>query len=1079
MATSDRKRSLSESSEEDEAEAKKTRVESDRDSLTEVTDQSESESSSSSDTDSDSNSSSSSSEIEKDKVGLFPVIEPKGEKDSQRNSAESDLKTNSQMAQESSKVEAENLSELSEPLDDSDKGPDDDNRERQLSLSAGAGWGGTLDEIQQFLTDSVPGSAGPVDPVFVDHEDSQHATNMDSLVFDSKPDSIAEMNEPRLESVCNSALNSTEGSLVLGELEPDCLSSSTDASMKVESLKIKINKKNLEVTSHSRPVLESDDDSDSEVVKKRRKKKTKKRKKKAKDSETEIEDDKKHTKQNSKYLKSNYQSVQSSQKASGPAHQNVSAYQTSHEPSSKLSLQQNSLCGSKSKLVSQVNSYLSSNVEPSLPSPPSLHKSEGPPSRVSNPPQIQDLTELTNTNDTNSQEILKPEISQKDRAKKNKKLSIKDYKAKKEAEKLRRSLESSGSDTYSAPTSGTPSKEASPQPEAQKCSKESPTQNSDSREDSSKPLEMEPISDNDIDLAQTEDDIVALQGFDVLDEIDDIETDNDISKDSGDESDSLAEDEVDQMLEQDVPKPVNEEKEEILPQEKLRKLVLEEPGQNEFEVLPLGWVSVTHNSGIPLFLHRDTRVVTTSRPYDLGNGSVRKHNVPISAIPCYSYRYYSDKKQSEQDEPTVPPAPPPPSACPFSRENVSPDSTTDGTSAPPGPISAESAQPIDTNVFPRAQIETIEETRKITELSPEEVTKYCEKLFVFKELEVAKFKTWKERRAYYKQSHKKKLEKELTSRPTLPEGTKIITIPSLELATIPGTEGDSAINQKVVKKTKKKWIINPVGKSMVCLLHEYVQQSLKMQPYYTFTELDNSATPYAATVRINKIEYGRGIGSSKKIAKSEAARRTLEMLIPEIRDKLPALGGAELDADGPDLSFFDDIRVEDPRVADLCNRTSEPAPYQILVTCLQRNYGLGDTHINQELKAVRNGKNEYTMKVNKREVSVICKNKKDGKQLAAQKLLQQLHPHITSWGSLLRMYGNRSIRKLKIKKEKETEVTGLQTRSSQSNVAPSLAILDKLREEMRNLRDIKNSIAPIGKFVASWKIEDHVDHVDL
>ena len=138
-----------------------------------------------------------------------------------------------------------------------------------------------------------------------------------------------------------------------------------------------------------------------------------------------------------------------------------------------------------------------------------------------------------------------------------------------------------------------------------------------------------------------------------------------------------------------------------------------------------------------------------------------------------------------------------------------------------------------------------------------------------------------------------RLEKELTSRPTLPEGTKIITIPSLELATIPGTEGDSAINQKVVKKTKKKWIINPVGKSMVssvsvspfiivntvclqvCLLHEYVQQSLKMQPYYTFTELDNSATPYAATVRINKIEYGRGIGSSKKIAKSEAARSVL------------------------------------------------------------------------------------------------------------------------------------------------------------------------------------------------------------
>ena len=70
-------------------------------------------------------------------------------------------------------------------------------------------------------------------------------------------------------------------------------------------------------------------------------------------------------------------------------------------------------------------------------------------------------------------------------------------------------------------------------------------------------------------------------------------------------------------------------------------------------------------------------------------------------------------------------------------------------------------------------------------------------------------------------------------------------------------------------------------------------------------------------------------------------------------------------------------------MAELCNRTSEPAPYQILVTCLQRNYGLGDTHIHQELKSgsikfrsfitktsqgVRNGKNEYTMRVDKREV---------------------------------------------------------------------------------------------------------------
>ena len=56
------------------------------------------------------------------------------------------------------------------------------------------------------------------------------------------------------------------------------------------------------------------------------------------------------------------------------------------------------------------------------------------------------------------------------------------------------------------------------------------------------------------------------------------------------------------------------------------------------------------------------------------------------------------------------------------------------------------------------------------------------------------------------------------------------------------------------------------------LLHEYLQQSLKTQPNYSYTELENAATPYAAIVSINDIEYGRGTGSSKKIAKSEAAR---------------------------------------------------------------------------------------------------------------------------------------------------------------------------------------------------------------
>lgn len=51
---------------------------------------------------------------------------------------------------------------------------------------------------------------------------------------------------------------------------------------------------------------------------------------------------------------------------------------------------------------------------------------------------------------------------------------------------------------------------------------------------------------------------------------------------------------------------------------------------------------------------------------------------------------------------------------------------------------------------------------------------------------------------------------------------------------------------------------------------------------------ENAATPYAATVSINDMKYGVGYGTSKKQAKSEAAKNTLEILIPEMRSKITA-----------------------------------------------------------------------------------------------------------------------------------------------------------------------------------------------
>ena len=44
-------------------------------------------------------------------------------------------------------------------------------------------------------------------------------------------------------------------------------------------------------------------------------------------------------------------------------------------------------------------------------------------------------------------------------------------------------------------------------------------------------------------------------------------------------------------------------------------------------------------------------------------------------------------------------------------------------------------------------------------------------------------------------------------------------------------------------------------------------------------------------MKINGKDYGKGDGSSKKEAKSEAARKTLEIFIPELKNKLPPRKG--------------------------------------------------------------------------------------------------------------------------------------------------------------------------------------------
>lgn len=382
-------------------------------------------------------------------------------------------------------------------------------------------------------------------------------------------------------------------------------------------------------------------------------------------------------------------------------------------------------------------------------------------------------------------------------------------------------------------------------------------------------------------------------------------------------------------------------------------------------------------------------------------------------------------------------------------------------------------------LIPNAKVETVAENLKAHSLNPMQFTEYCKKRFNFKTIRVLRFKSWSARRKFTKnRKHIKHLQ-----RPTLPEGTKLITFPVMNTE----VQDPNSSTTSTTQRSKKEWVMNPNGKSFVCILHEYVQHAWKKQPSYEFKELENSATPYLATVSINSLKYGTGYGTSKKQAKSEAARETLEILIPEMREKISGVEKttsstvsttAGNSTQSQDLSVFDEIRIDDPRVSEFCSRVSEPLPHSILLTCLQRNFGLGNIQVKYDVNTVKHKKNEFTMTVGSHETKVYCKNKRDGKQRASQSILQvnklfsilinamltlskqMLHPHITTWGSLLRLYGNRSVKSFKEKKQEEQEITVLQNQAALNQ--PNYAILEKLKTEMVKLKDIKKNLQSIG-----------------
>ncbi|XP_039267488.2 microprocessor complex subunit DGCR8-like [Styela clava] len=468
------------------------------------------------------------------------------------------------------------------------------------------------------------------------------------------------------------------------------------------------------------------------------------------------------------------------------------------------------------------------------------------------------------------------------------------------------------------------------------------------------------------------------------------------------------------------------------------------------EPLPEGWVVLTHTTGIPLYLHKKTKVVTLSRPFTLLHGFVGKHKIRLQSIPCLYYKKNLEKLNELKSNVE--------SQIQNSNEDTEQEDLVKGKQ--------EQNANGDTASDDKSQLDGVSQPKVILHdqsdmcIEDKELKEYLEKRFVFETLKIPRFKKWSQRRDFTRNMRRKKLEendendssKDVDADTGKPGSGKLITL------TVEQEVGPDGTTRN------RKFVLNTNGKPMVCILHEYAQRVLKVQPNYIFNTREDSAEPFETVIKLNGKVYGTAVAINKKTAKNKAALATLEMLIPGFK------GQVEGAAETPDMAYFNDVLITDSRVYELCIHTGQLLPYQMLTECLKRNQGVTDTTVSYDVQQGKRRSLNYTMKCGIHVVSGVAKNKKIGKQMAAQQILQLLHPEIKTWMELITLYGASLAQERARRKREEQEIfdlkqrrgniveekqeepsTSKQQQKSEDSLEPNPELLAKLQEMMFKL----------------------------
>lgn len=344
--------------------------------------------------------------------------------------------------------------------------------------------------------------------------------------------------------------------------------------------------------------------------------------------------------------------------------------------------------------------------------------------------------------------------------------------------------------------------------------------------------------------------------------------------------------------------------------------------------LPDGWCEVFHTSGYPLYFHKQSRVVTLSRPYFLGSVSVRHHLIPMASIPCL----YMKKLQDEQDLPDGSSASNEESKCPFKttsekpvsrkrkhseedieegeiespRPSTTADSEQSAAATTTTTTEASSTRPPKPQQLPVSlQIltnSTLDDTLQHTTLSSDDLRAYCQRRFAFEQREFKFFPSLGDKWKYIRQAQMKRREMSTPAdaqvielQPLTSTDQSVVVSaslkttdtppqPSLKPSKVPVEPPHTHNNNNNSANTNKKVTIDLYpSKSPIALLQEYALKRLKATVRYDWFTTDVSNSPFGCRVLVGEIVYGTGIGRNKRTAKLNATEESLLILLPQYK----------------------------------------------------------------------------------------------------------------------------------------------------------------------------------------------------